>query len=115
MQRLRATTYSLQPVYDARGVHVGFVDGPFVLDRRRRVVAELRAGVVVCLNGHVSGTYEADYFLDEELKVVAVARRALPDRRRLTGARAAAAMFRGRIRPSVRGWSRLSWRRYIAF
>lgn len=106
--------YALQPIYDAHGVRVGFIDGPFILDRRRRVVAELRAGVVVCVTGHVSGTYEADCFLDRTAKVVATARRTRAVRRVPAGVRAAAAVFRGRMRPTARGWSKLTWRQYIA-
>lgn len=107
--------YLLQPIYDASGKHVGFVDGPSVLDRRRRVIAELRAGVVVCMDGHVPGTYEAECFLDPQAKVVAVARRAKVVRKIAVGARALASVFRGRVRPGARGWSQVSWRKYIAF
>jgi hypothetical protein len=105
--------YVLYAIFDAKGNHVGYVDGPFVLDRKRRVVAEVRAGVVVCIDGRVPGTFDAGSFLDAVSRVVAVVRRHLPVPRFPFGID-----HRVRRRPLVtvprrRAWSRLTWRRYM--
>ena len=105
--------YMLYAIYDAKGDHVGYVDGPFVLDRKRRVVAEVRAGVVVCTDGRVPGTFASGSFLDALSRVVAVVRRRLPVPRFPFGI-----THRVRRKPSVsvlrrRTWSKLSWRRYM--
>ena len=105
--------YPLHAIYDAKGAHVGFVDGPFVLDRHRHVVAELRAGVVVRIDGRVPGTFEADCFLDALSRVVAVVRRTLPVPRFPLGMARRVERKRSVSLPRRRGWSQVSWRRYL--
>lgn len=107
--------YVLHAIYDANGNHVGFVDGPFVLDRHRKVVAELRAGVVVRIDGHVPGTFAVDCFLDARARVVAVVRQRLPVPRFPFGV----ARLRRRTGPvslpRSRRWSGVTWRQYMQF
>ena len=105
--------YPLQAIYDANGAHVGFLDGPFVLERGRRVVAGLRGGVVVCFDGHVPGTYAAECFLDSTSRVVALTRRRLPTPRVALGVAMRTAHRAPITLPRNRAWSRLTWRQYM--
>ena len=105
--------YLLQAIYDARGHHVGFVDGPFVMDRDRNVLAELRAGVVVCIDGRVPGTFASDCFLDALSRVVAVVRRSLPVPRFPFGVARRPRRTRLIELPRRKRWSRVTWRHYL--
>jgi hypothetical protein len=117
--------YQVRAVHDRFGRVVGFLDGHFVLDGYRRVVAEVRFGTVLRFDGRICGEYDGLHFFDRERALVATtittiadapvrqSRDAIFHLADFDSSSAGESLAVLTDAPSRSEWSRLDWHRYV--